>query len=263
MRLFNQITLRTPESVELEFTLAGIGSRALALLIDYNILGLMLAGFVMLWLLFSLQLTNYLDQLKVAYGGLANWLIAIPFLICFVIFVGYFIFFESLWQGQTPGKRIAKIRVIRDDGRPVTLTQATLRALLRPLDDALSLGFFCIVLSKHEKRIGDWAAGTVVVQEERPVTSTNFPLTPEAQALAEQLLQLADFSPLLPDDFAVVREYLQRRSLMSAPAKSETSLRLARQVKDVLSLDTLPFDMKPDLFLEGVYLAYQQQSERQ
>jgi uncharacterized RDD family membrane protein YckC len=262
MRLFNRITLRTPESVELEFTLAGIGSRALALVIDYNILGLTLAGFVTLWLLFSVQLTNYLEQWKVGYAGLANWLLAIPFLICFVIFVGYFIFFEALWQGQTPGKRMTKIRVIRDDGRPVTLTQATLRALLRPLDDLLSLGFFFIVFSKHEKRIGDWAAGTVVVQEERPITSTNFPLAPAAQGLADQLLQLADFSQLLPDDFAVVREYLQRRSLMARSAQSETSLRLAQQVKAVLSLDKLPFDMKPDLFLEGVYLAYQQQSGR-
>jgi uncharacterized RDD family membrane protein YckC len=262
MRLFNQITLQTPESVELEFTLAGIGSRALALVIDYNILGLTLAGFVCLWLLFSLQLTNYLEQWKVVYAGLANWLIAIPFLICFAIFVGYFIFFETLWQGQTPGKRWTKIRVIRDDGRPVTLTQATLRALLRPLDDALSIGFFFIVFSKREKRIGDWAAGTVVVQEERPITKTNFPLAPEAQSLADQLLQSADFSQVLPDDFAVVREYLQRRSLMSPAAKVDTSLRLAQQVKSILNLETLPFDMKPDLFLEGVYLAYQQQSGR-
>ena len=263
MRFFNQITLRTPESVELEFTLAGIGSRALALVIDYNILGLILIGFVLLWLLFSVQLTNYLSQWKVDYSGLANWLLAIPFLVCFICFVGYFIFFETLWQGQTPGKRWIKIRVIRDDGRPVTLTQATLRALLRPLDDTFSLGFFFIVFGKREKRLGDWAAGTVVVQEERPVTSTNFPLAPQAQDLANQLLELADFSQLLPDDFAVVREYLRRRSLMSPSAKTDTSLRLARQVKDVLYLDTLPFDMKPDLFLEGVYLAYQQQSGRQ
>jgi uncharacterized RDD family membrane protein YckC len=263
MRLFNRITLRTPESVELEFTLAGIGSRALALLIDYTIWSLTIAGFIFLWLFFSIQLTNYLERWKIDYAGIGNWLLAIPLLICFVIYVGYFVFFETLWQGQTPGKRMTKIRVIRDDGRPVTLAQSTLRALLRPIDDILSLGFFFIVFSKQEKRIGDWAAGTVVVQEERPVTNTNFLLAPEAQNLADQLLQLADFSQLLPDDFAVVREYLQRRSLMSTTAKSDTSLRLARQVKDVLALETLPFDMKPDLFLEGVYLAYQQQSQRQ
>jgi uncharacterized RDD family membrane protein YckC len=263
MQFFNRITLQTPESVELEFILAGIGSRALALMLDYSLLSLVLVGFITVWALFSYQLINYLEQVGLNYAGLGNWLLAIPFLICFAVFVGYFVWFETLWQGQTPGKRWAKIRVIRDDGRPVTLAQATLRALLRPLDDILSLGFFFIVLGKREKRLGDWAAGTVVVQEERPLAAASFPLATEAQPLADQLLQTVDMTKLLPDDFAVVREYLQRRSLMSPAAKSETSLRLARQVKDILAMEALPFDMKPDLFLEGVYLAYQQQSARE
>ncbi|NJM77926.1 MAG: hypothetical protein HC852_21815 [Acaryochloridaceae cyanobacterium RU_4_10] len=70
-------------------------------------------------------------------------------------------------------------------------------------------------------------------------------------------MPIADFSKMLPDDFAVVREYLKRRSLMHSEAREETSRRLARQVKAVLSIAQLPFDMAPDLFLESVYLAYQ------
>jgi uncharacterized RDD family membrane protein YckC len=257
MKYFNRITLQTPESVELEFTLAGIGSRILALLIDYIILGLALSGLVLIWGFLSYQLVSYLDAFKVNYSGLQNWLIAIPLLIGFAGFVGYFVFFETLWRGQTPGKRFAKIRVIQEDGRPVNLSQATLRSLLRPLDDFLWLGFLFIVLGKREKRLGDWAASTVVVQEEQPVTTDNFFLASEAQESAEQLLPIADFSKLLPDDFAVVREYLRRRSLMHDEAREETSRRLARQVKTILSITQLPFDMAPDSFLEAVYLAYQ------
>ncbi|MGI0491924.1 RDD family protein [Alkalinema pantanalense CENA528] len=260
MKYFNRITLYTPESVALEFTLAGIGSRAFALLVDYHILALVIVVFLLLWLALSFQLTEYLLQLNIDYSGLSNWLIAIPFLIVFVIFVGYFIFFETLWKGQTPGKKWAKIRVIQDNGQPVSLRQATLRALLRPIDDTLFLGFVFIVLGKQEKRIGDWAAGTVVVQEELPpVGSAAFPLSGQAQEVADRLLAVADLTQLLPDDFAIVREYLQRRNQLSADAKATTSLNLAKQVQKVLTLDKLPFDMTPDLFLEGVYLAYQQQ----
>lgn len=257
MKYFNRITLQTPESVELEFTLAGIGSRILALLIDYTLLGLFLLGLVLFWAFFSYQLLAFLESLNINYSGLQNWLIAIPLLIGFAGFVGYFVFFETLWRGQTPGKRFAKIRVIQEDGRPVNLSQATLRALLRPFDDFLWLGFLFIVLGQREKRLGDWAASTVVVQEERPVTTDDFFLSPEAQEAAEQLLSIADFSKMLPDDFAVVREYLKRRSLMHDGAREETSRRLARQVKAVVSITQLPFDMAPDLFLEAAYLAYQ------
>lgn len=261
MHFFNRITLQTPESVELEFVLAGIGSRAWALFIDYNLLGLTLAGFWMLWGLFSYQLLEYLNrQRTVEYAGLPNWLLAIAFLISFAIYVGYFVCLETLWQGQTPGKRLAKIRVIRDDGRPEQLAQATLRALLRPVDDLMWVGAFLIMFGKQEKRLGDLVAGTVVVQEERPNTSTHFTLSDNAQEVADQLLQVADLSRLLPDDFAVVREYLQRRSLMESKAREQANLQLARQVKDVIALEKLPFDMTADLFLEGVYLAYQQQS---
>ncbi|HEY9645792.1 MAG TPA: RDD family protein [Chroococcidiopsis sp.] len=259
MRFFNRVTLQTPESVELEFSLAGIGSRAFALLIDYHILGLTLVIFLVVWSILSNQLLNYLEQLDVDYSIAPSWLLAIALIVCFVIFVGYFVFFETVWQGQSPGKRLAKIRVIRDDGRPVRIGQATMRALLRPIDDLLSLGVFMIVLSKREKRLGDWVAGTIVVQDVRPTAKSAFALSDQAEAIAQQLLAMADFSNMLPDDFAVIREYLQRRSLMERKAKSDLSLTLARQVKAVIALETLPQDMTPDAFLEAAYLAYQQQ----
>ncbi len=259
MQFFNRITLQTPESVELEFTLAGIGNRAYALLIDYLVWGLILIGFLITWLIFSTQLA---DAIGILVGGteqVSLWLQAIQILISFFIYVGYFVFFEALWQGQTPGKRYVKIRVIRDDGRPAGLQQATLRALLRPVDDTFFLGVFLIALGKREKRLGDWVAGTLVIQEERPIASASFPVSEQAQALANQLQMEADLSRLLPEDFAVIREYLQRSGAMTTQAKAELSRELAHQVKEVMALEKLP-KVTAHLFLEAVYLAYQQQS---
>jgi uncharacterized RDD family membrane protein YckC len=259
MRYLNRVILQTPESVELEFTLAGIGNRALALLLDYLLISLFLLLFLGLWFLSSKQLFNYLDALNVNYSALGNWLIAIVVLIVFFVWVGYFAFFETLWQGQTPGKRIAKIRVIRDDGRPARLPQAILRSLLRPIDDTLSIGVWMIILSQQEKRLGDWVAGTVVIQESQPVVALNRLLSDQAQPLADELLQFIDLSRLLPNDFAMIRAYLQRRSLMTSQARSSFGSQLAEQVKNITGLEKLPRNATADLFLEAVYLAYQQQ----
>jgi uncharacterized RDD family membrane protein YckC len=261
MRFFNRVTLQTPESVELEFTLAGIGNRAYALLIDYLVLGVAFIGFSIIWtiLSISLQLIEFLDNFLGGDERRALWLVAIYVLISFFIYVGYFVFFEALWQGQTPGKRYVKIRVIRDDGRPISLQQSTLRALLRPIDDSLFLGVFLIALSKREKRLGDFVAGTLVIQEEQPIVSATFSVSEQAQTLATQLKGEADLSRLLPEDFAVIREYLQRSKAMTPQAKAELSRQLAHQVKEVIALEKVPKGVTAHLFLEAVYLAYQQQ----
>ena len=259
MRFFNRITLQTPESVELEFTLAGIGNRAYALLIDYLVWGLILIGFLITWLIFSTQLANAIGILVGGSEQVWLWLWAIQLLISFFIYVGYFVFFEAVWQGQTPGKRYVKIRVIRDDGRPIGLQQSTLRALLRPIDDTFFLGLFLIVLSRQEKRLGDLVAGTVVIQEVQPVASATFPVSEEAKDLAIQLQAEADIFGLLPEDFAVIREYLQRSPAMTSKAKAELSRQLAHQVREVIALEKVP-KVTAHVFLEAVYLAYQQQS---
>lgn len=262
MRLFNRITLQTPESVELEFTLAGIGSRVLAYTIDFVLWLLILLIFVWAWTFLSFQVQDYWERFVGDGDTLALWLISIFFLLFFALYVGYFVFFETLWCGQTPGKRFIKIRVIRDDGRPVRLPQATLRALLRPIDDLFPFfpGVFLIAFGGREKRLGDWVAGTVVVQEERPVVAANFPISESAKHLASQLPFEADLSQLQPEDFAVIREYLQRRQTMLSEARAEKGRQLAHQVKELIALPGVPKDTTAHQFLEAVYLAYQQQS---
>lgn len=253
MHIFNRVTHQTPESVELEFTLAGIGNRAWALLIDYHILGLVVVVFLVVWSIVSSQLVEIVSLFRRQDIGL--WLVAIALLVMFFLYTGYFVLFETFWQGQTPGKRFAKIRVVRDDGRPVGIQQATLRSLLRAFDDSLFIGAFMIMFTRREKRLGDLAAGTIVIQAETPVAAANS-ISEQANELAIKLLHQADFSQLLADDFAVIREYLQRRKAMSPKAKEQLSLQLAQQVENIIALK-IPPAVTPDVFLEAVYLAYQ------
>jgi uncharacterized RDD family membrane protein YckC len=256
MHFLNRITLQTPESVELEFLLAGIGNRSLALLIDYIVWGSMLFVFTMTVTIFNELIAGIFKQI---FGSQANlWLSAIALMIFFLIYVGYFVFFEVIWQGQTPGKRYTKIRVIRDDGRRESIQQALLRALLRPFDDLLTIGFFLILLGKQEKRLGDIVAGTLVIQEEYLV-APNFQVSSQGEEFVAELLETANIAQLKPDDFALIRDYLQRRKNISPKAKAELSLNLARQTRTIIDLKKLPPGLTADIFLEAVYLAYQKQ----
>jgi uncharacterized RDD family membrane protein YckC len=256
MNFLNRVKIQTPESVELEFSLAGIGNRAQALLIDYIYWSLTLLVLILLGLWFAFSWFDFLQD--AVESDLALWYYAILGLVFFFVYMGYFVFFETLWQGQTPGKRRAKIRVICDDGRPVGLPQATLRSLLRPVDDLFFLGALMIMLSKREKRLGDIIAGTLVVQDEQGETAAEFPVAEQARELADRLLQSADLSQLLPDDFAAIREYLQRRSTLLPDARKQIGLQLARNARERLAIAKIPKDLRADLFLEAVYWAYQQ-----
>ena len=103
MHIFNRVTHQTPESIELEFTLAGIGSRAWALVIDYNILGAILVGFLaIIWAISSVLVEGWGRTFGTR--NIELWLGAITFITVFAIYTSYFVFFETLWQGQTPGK---------------------------------------------------------------------------------------------------------------------------------------------------------------
>lgn len=253
MRFFNQINLQTPESVELEFTLAGIGNRSLALIIDYIIIGL---AVLFIWIIGTFLSFQIFDIFGFTSNKLAQWVWAIRSIITFAIYTGYFVVIETLWRGQTPGKKWAKIRVIRDNGKPERLPQAILRALLRPVDDILFIGVFFIIFSQKEKRIGDLVAGTIVVQDDTS-NSANFDISPEAKDLALQLGIEAEIANLLPEDFATIRDFLQRRKNIMLEYQHQLSRRLAEQVKEIILLEDVPEGYSNSQFLEATCLAYQ------
>ena len=259
MRFFNQINLQTPESVELEFTLAGIGNRCFALIIDYIIIGLVVLFVWIIGAFLAFQFSS-VSIYGFSPNKLAQWIWAIQSITIFAIYTGFFVILETLWQGQTPGKKWAKIRVIRDNGKPERLPQAILRALLRPVDDLLFIGVFFIIFSQKEKRIGDLVAGTIVVQNETS-NSANFDISPEAKDLAIKLGIEAEIANLLPEDFATIRDFLQRRKHIMLEYQHQLSRKLAQQVKEIILLEDVPEGYSNSQFLEATYLAYQKDNK--
>ena len=142
-------------------------------------------------------------------------------IIVFLIFSSYFAFFEWIWNGQTPGKRWLKLRVIREDGRPVTFWEATVRNLLRPLDmmpaPFYSIGLVSVFVSLSDQRVGDMVAGTVVVREreaEAPAFSQVFASPVSDPALRRSFKPVefvANVNVLTESEIQVVETFLRRR----------------------------------------------------
>jgi len=219
------LIIETPERVPLEFALASIGNRFLAVAIDHFMQYLSI--FLIAW--FFLSIAGYtssdvVDAPDKLFSDAPKWLIAILILILFLIFAGYFIVFEWLWNGQTPGKRLLKLRVIRDDGRPLTLWESIARNLLRICDaipgfvlPVYSVGLIVIFLSTRDQRIGDIFAGTVVIRErtnEAPTFDETFS-TQIRDAAFTRVQKSADVvanvTALTESEIEVVESFLRRR----------------------------------------------------
>ena len=141
--------------------LAGIGSRFIAILIDYIIWG---AAFLVLVLMAAILL----PALHFFGGVSANWAVGIFFLIVFLLQWGYFALFEAFWNGRTPGKRVARIRVIHQSGRGISFVESLARNLVRFIDylpGFYAVGVVTIFLSRRNQRLGDLVAGTLVVHD--------------------------------------------------------------------------------------------------
>lgn len=253
MQFLKRVKSQTPESVELEFILAGVGSRTYALILDYLIWGGVLFILLITWA-FLLTQVNWLRS-----PTISPWFQAIQLLILFTVYIGYFVLFETIWRGQTPGKRYVKIRVIRDDGRNVDLRQSILRSLLRPIDDIVFIGLLLILLTNQEKRLGDLVAGTMVIQEGQVVTDREIVISPAATELATRLSEVGQIVALTPDEFATIRKYLQRYPSLAPAAKQQVSDRLAQRLLEIIKLDDRPPSLDRHLTIEAIYLAYQQQ----
>ena len=220
------LIIETPERVPLAFALASIGNRFFAVVIDHFIQ--FLSVFLIVWL-FS-TFIGVGDVLKDTgfeslFIEMPNWIIAILLIILFLIFTGYFIFFEWLWNGQTPGKRFLKLRVIRDDGRPITLWEAMARNLLR-IFDALpgavflpiySIGLISIFANSRDQRVGDMYAGTVVIRERTGEAPTFQEAVVEEtkdsvlRRTCEKVDFEADITVLSENEIDVVESFLRRR----------------------------------------------------
>jgi uncharacterized RDD family membrane protein YckC len=167
------VTIETPDHLEIQFQLAGIGTRFLAYLIDRLVqLGILFGLFMVVWL--ALFATGGLgivaEFLKDLHRHIGQWIIGLGILVYGIITIGYFLLFEYFWSGATPGKKTQGIRAIRKDGRPISFTDSAARNILRFVDilaDVYPIGVAVMFVDSKNRRLGDLAAGTIVVLESK------------------------------------------------------------------------------------------------
>jgi uncharacterized RDD family membrane protein YckC len=238
----DQLKIDTPEQIALELPLAGIGSRFLALAIDTLLQSL-------LYVIGAFALA-----LLVPFGTLLfKWVpaslgpaLAILFLFC--VYWGYFAFFEVIWKGQTPGKRYAGIRVIKESGRPINAYEAIARNLMRAVDGLpgiYGIGLACMMLNKQNRRLGDYVAGTVVVHEKltdevRPIWNTSTESTPPSQQIGQ----------VTAEELVLIETYLHRRWDLEAVVRIKTAIQIAERIKSKTGLQPQPGEAVDD-FLEA------------
>jgi uncharacterized RDD family membrane protein YckC len=191
------IAVRTPESIAFDYELAGLGSRFLAVVLDLLIQ--IACAVVLVWALTAIAIRSNGQAIKSTFSDrtIESLAVAVLVILGFLIFFGYFIIFERVWNGQTPGKRFVGIRVVRDGGFALDFTSSLVRNLVRVLE--AGLGFYAIsaistLLSSENKRLGDFAAGTIVVRDSRitapiaPRLESAIRLTQEERALIDRFL---------------------------------------------------------------------------
>ncbi|MDO8846843.1 MAG: RDD family protein [Coriobacteriia bacterium] len=199
----DRLTVETPEAVAFDLELAGVGSRGVAFVIDQLFVALAIAAEALLLvllvvLLTATGLTEAFSEDAFVYGA-----IALGVVLVFLTGYGYHIFFEVRRNGRTPGKRIAGIRVVREGGGRVSFGTSATRNLLRIVDalpSAYLVGILAVLLSRQRQRVGDMAAGTVVVYEPK-----------------ERPLEIGD--TLVSEKTELGFDYLRRRDSLTAQAR--------------------------------------------
>ena len=161
------IRIPTPEQVYLEYPLAGFGRRALAALIDHAIIGA--CEFILVFIFMFLGIALGAFSASYESSALEGWFIAFfiaLFAVIILVPLFYFIVFEYYWKGQTPGKKVANIQVMRASGLALDRTSAILRNLFRIVDwlpSSYFIGIWSMMLTGQQRRLGDMVAGTITV----------------------------------------------------------------------------------------------------
>jgi uncharacterized RDD family membrane protein YckC len=225
----DKLTIETPEQTVVEFEVAGVGSRFLALAYDTLLQILVGVGLLLILVVAGIAMPNS------ARSGV--WFLAFVVLAYFVLYFGYFAIFEVLWNGQTPGKRKEGLRVIKDSGRPITPAEAVGRNLMRIVDQLPALyavGICSVLLSRQNKRLGDFVAGTIVVHEKSLQDSK--PVWESSPAIQAAPTTTFGSERLTPEEFALVEAFLNRRSSLPVDVRFSMAEQIARQIQPKLSL---------------------------
>lgn len=235
----DKLTIQTPEQVHLELVLAGIGSRFMAALLDSAII---VAG-----TLFVVSIALGLAIWSWT-GKSTMWIVAALTIVLFCLFWGYYATFESLWKGQTPGKRWAGIRVIKESGRPINVFEALARNVVRVIDylpGFYGVGVVTMLLNRQNRRLGDFVAGTIVVHETSHRETGPFF---NAQQTADYVLPQA--ANLTLQEAELIETFLSRRLDIAATLRQQTAERIAQMVSNRLAIAAEVRPRDDEAFLE-------------
>jgi uncharacterized RDD family membrane protein YckC len=242
MDSLQKLTIDTPEQTALEYPIAGLGSRFLAILTDTAI-QVVLAFFVFL-------VGSLIGLGLAAFAGLsAQWVVAIMVFLAFLLNAGYFSLFEIVWNGQTPGKRYAQLRVIKDDGRPIGAYEAIVRNVVRIVDvlpAGYGVGVVCVFLNKKGKRLGDFVAGTVVVHEK-----TLQGVRPYAEAAIDDTLPPVDVSVVTLEEIQLIEAFLSRRDSLDPAVRTSMSRQICDRLASKMNAQIYGWP-RTERFLESV-----------
>jgi uncharacterized RDD family membrane protein YckC len=255
----DQLSIDTPELVSIEMPLAGIGSRFIALLVDYLIL---IVGLLVLWLLAVVfgPALNAFNKIS------AQWVEAIVIFVLFLFGWGYFTLFEAFWNGRTPGKKVAKIRVIHQSGRSIGLLESMARNLVRFVDQqpvfVSAVGVITMFVTKQHQRLGDLVAGTLVVRDREPetplwgesgsrtFTAQLFERTHVEEPHMAVTLPANGISKLSASDLEVLEGFFSRRLDMSMATRQALAQRILAAIQAKSGLET-PEGVSVETFLEA------------
>ena len=268
----DQLNIATPELVDIEMPLAGIGSRFIALLVDSLI---WFAGFLVIAVFLALFLPGIAAFSKIS----AQWAVALAIFLIFLANWGYFTLFEAFWNGRTPGKRIARIRVIQRSGRAIGLFESMARNLVRYVDmqpfPLYAVGVIAIFTTRRHQRLGDLAAGTLVVRDHlqesplwgdsgaRTFTAQIFaPSTPASEPHNAYSLPADGIARLSPADLEVLEGFFARRLDMSLPTRYALAERITAAIQAKSGLEP-PAGASLETFLEAAARQLRDQARMQ
>lgn len=240
MTINRTVTVVTPENITVSYQLAGVATRSLALLVD------LLAQLLLIILTaLAASLLNHVGY------GIEHIVAFVGTIASFCVMFVYNIFFEMIWGGRTPGKRLFGLRVVRDGGYPITLLASCIRNILRFIDLGIvpaatasggvvlwgAPGLLCVLFSDKYKRIGDYAAGTIVIHEQ---SASPFVLPVGRAAMRPEIEQIM---PLVKNidrvdgkDFRIIRRFTTRRSKLEPIVQAAIAESIARPLLTKLDM---------------------------
>ena len=227
-----QLNLETPEQIEINYDIARLGSRFIATLWDTSAI-MLLQGMVFGSGLF---IASFFD---LGEDFVSNWIIALIVLLSFLLLWGYYVIFELIWNGQTLGKRLAGIRTVQQNGYPIGFAQSAIRNIVRIADflpSLYGLGVLIMFIDKRSRRLGDFAAGTIVVHERTTLSLDNL----TSQVVIDQRWlepSLPNLERLTRDEVEPIRRFLQREA--SLTNRATLAAQLATRFRERLQLDSL------------------------